>query len=180
MKNQILIKRYTQGLVNSIKNEAEYSALKGELSDFTTLLSSHKQLNEILSRPFLPRSKKAQIIKDILAEENFSEKMTRFLKILIEHNRLDLLSDILNFLPLLWNEKQGIFAYEIVSAVPLNEIQKKRLEQKLESFEKRPVFLKYKVDPELLGGFFLKKGSTIYDISLKGQLARLKEKIIEG
>lgn len=180
MKNQALIKRYTQGLVNALKNEAEFKALKKEIYDFTALLSSHKQLNRILSRPFLPRTKKVQIIKDILEGTALSEKATRFLIIIVENNRLELLPDILDFLPILWNEKKGVFTYEVASAVPLSEAQKKRLEQKLESLEKKPVFLKYLVEPELLGGISLKKGNIIYDISLKGQLSKLKEKIIEG
>lgn len=175
-----MIKRYTQGLVNALKNEAEFKALKKELSDFTALLSSHKQLNGVLSRPFLPRIKKVQIIKDILEEKALSEKATRFIILLVENNRLELVQGILDLLPIRWNERKGVLTYEVASAVPLNEGQKRKLEQELESLEKRPVFLKYQVEPELLGGISLKKGNIIFDISLKRQLLKLKEKIIEG
>ena len=58
MKSQILTKRYTQGLVNSIKNEAEFSAVSQELSDFSELLRKHKNLRDIISSPFLPATKK--------------------------------------------------------------------------------------------------------------------------
>jgi len=180
MKTQILIKRYTQGLVEALKNEKEFLTLGRELSDFAELLSSHKQLSETLVSPFLTSDKKFKIIKDILTKKKLSQKTSRFVLVLAENNRLELLSDILELLPTLWNEKKGIFTYEVASAVPLKEIQKKKLEHKLESLEKGPVFLKYSIDPELIGGLSIRKGNIVYDISLKGSLSRMKEKIMEG
>ncbi|MFB0565090.1 MAG: ATP synthase F1 subunit delta [Candidatus Aminicenantaceae bacterium] len=180
MRNQILIKRYTQGLVNTIEREEEFSTLRKELSDFTSFLFSHKQLKEILSKPFLPSNKKIDIIKEILTREKLSKKASNFIIVLTENKRIDLLPEILDLLPLLWNEKKGVETYEVTSAVPLDELQKKKLEKKLESLEKRQVVLKYKIDPELIGGLSIKKGNIIYDISLKGALSKMKEKIIES
>jgi len=180
MKTQILIKRYTQGLVEALKGEKEFLTLSRELSDFAELISSHKQLLEILSRPFLVSDKKIQIIKDILAKKKLSQKTSRFILVLAENNRLELLTDILELLPSLWNEKKGIFTYEVSSAVPLKEIQKEKLQKKLESLERGPVYLKYSIDPELIGGLSVRKGNIVYDISLRGRLSRLKEKVIEG
>jgi F-type H+-transporting ATPase subunit delta len=180
MKTHLLIKRYTQGLVEALKGEKEFLTLSRELSDFTELLLSHKQLLEALSNPILANDKKIQIIKDILTKKRLSQKASRFIFVLAENNRLELLPEILESLPLLWNEKKGVFTYEVFSAVPLKESQKKKLEKKLESLEKGPVFLKYSVDPELIGGLSVRKGNIVYDISLRGSLSKMKEKIVEG
>lgn len=180
MKIQLLIRRYTQGLVEALKDEKEFLTLSRELSDFTELLLSHKQLFEALTYPFFPDEKKIQIIKDILAKKKFSQKMSRFILVLAENNRLELLPEIIEILPSRWHEKKGIFTYEVFSAVPLNEVQKKELEKKLESLEKGPVFLKFGIDPELIGGLYIRKGNLVYDISLRGSLSRMKEEIIEG
>jgi len=51
---------------------------------------------------------------------------------------------------------------------------------KLERLEKKPVVLKYRIDPELVGGLMIKRKNIVYDISIKGSLLKLKEKIIEG
>ncbi len=40
--------------------------------------------------------------------------------------------------------------------------------------------LKYRLDGSLIGGLALRKGNVEYDVSLKGGLERLREKIIEG
>jgi F-type H+-transporting ATPase subunit delta len=179
MKNQILTKRYTQGLVNSIKSDEEFSALARELSGFAALFQKHKKMREILANPFLPTSKKKQIVEAILAEKPVMRKASRLILLLVENNRVELLSDILESLPEAWNEKNGIYTFEVASVVPLTDDQKKNLEKKLELSEKRPVVLKFKIDPALVGGLWIKRGNMVYDVSIKGSLMKMKEKAYE-
>lgn len=180
MKNQILIKRYTQGLVNSVKDEAEFSALARELSDFSELLQSHKELKDILNNPLIPLNKKKEITEEILVKKSLAEKTLRFILLLVENNRLGLLAEIIESLPEMWNEKRGVYTFEVVSVVPLSERQKEKLMGKLELLEKRPVCLKYRIDPELIAGLWIRRGNIVYDVSIKGNLLKLKERIIEG
>lgn len=179
MKNQILVKRYTQGLVNSIKSEEEFRTRYEELTDFSQLTSTHEELKRILSNPFVPKSKKKEIISELLAKKSFEDKASRFVLLLLENNRFDLLPDILDSLPELWNEERGILTFEVASVVPLREDQKKKIQEKLELLEKKPVILKYRIDPDLIGGLSVKKGNIIYDTSIRGHLLKLKERICE-
>ncbi|MGB2843723.1 MAG: ATP synthase F1 subunit delta, partial [Candidatus Aminicenantaceae bacterium] len=179
MKDQILIKRYTQGLVNSIKDEEELSALSGELSDFAELLEKHKELKNTLCSQFLPTTKKIQVAEDILVKKSLGKKISRFILLLVENNRLELLLDIIKSLPDVWNEEKGIYTFDVVSVVPLTEAQRKDLKNKLELLERRPVVLKYRIDPELVGGLWIQRGNIVYDASIKGDLMKLKEKICE-
>ena len=179
MKNQILVKRYTLGLVNSIKSEKEFRALYEELTAFSKLTITHEELREILSNPFLPKSKKKEIIEELLARKPFGDKASRFVLLLLENNRFELLPDILDLLPELWNEERGILTYEVASVVPLKEDQKKKIQEKLELLEKKPVVLKYRIDPDLIGGLWIKKGNIVYDTSIRGHLLKLKERICE-
>jgi F-type H+-transporting ATPase subunit delta len=173
MKSQILVKRYTQGLVNSIKNETEFSALSQELSNFALLLRKHQKLKDTLYSPFLPTTK-------VLAKQSFGKKASRFILLLVENNRLELFPDIIESLPEVWNEQKGAYTFEVVSVVPLTDGQRKRLEKKLELLEKRPVILKYRIDPELVGGLWVRRENIVYDVSIKGNLMKLKEEISEG
>jgi F-type H+-transporting ATPase subunit delta len=180
MKSQILVKRYTLGLVNSIKDEAEFSALLGELSAFREMLHTHKELKDTFLNPFLPTSRKMQIAQELLASESVGKKAERFILLLVENNRLELLSEIIESLPGAWNEERGVHTYEVASVAPLSDDQRKKLEAKLERLEKKPVVLKYRIDPELVGGLLIKRKNIVYDISIKGSLLKLREKIIEG
>jgi F-type H+-transporting ATPase subunit delta len=180
MKNEVLTKRYTQGLINSVKDEAEYSALSREISDFSELLESRKELKDVLSSPLLPSSKKKQIAEEILIKKSVAEKTLRFILLVVENMRFELLPEIVESMPEAWNEKKGISTFEVASVVPLSDKQKKKLQEKLTKLEKRQVSLKYRIDPELIAGLWIRKGNIVYDVSLKGSLVSLKDKIIEG
>ncbi len=180
MKSHILVKRYTLGLVNSVTDEAEFSALLRELSAFNALLLTHKDLKDTLLNPFLPLSRKLQIAQELLASTSTEKKAERCILLLVENGRLELLPQIIESLPDAWNEKKGVNTYEVASVVPLSDDQREKLKVKLERLEKKPVVLKYRLDPELVGGLMIKRKNIVYDISIKGSLLRLKEKIIEG
>jgi F-type H+-transporting ATPase subunit delta len=180
MKRQILVKRYAQGLIAALRDDGEFQLALRELEAFQRLLSDHRDLGKVMANPFVAAKKKSRIIKDILTASAFSQKTTRFLALLLGHNRLDLLGEILQALPLFWNEKQGVATFEVSSVVALSEVQKQKLAEELERLEKKPVSLNFRVDPDLVAGLSLKKENLVYDASLRGHLARLREKIIEG
>ncbi len=180
MKTQILTKRYAQGLVSSIKDEKEFEVLSPQLIGFYDLLSAHEELRVALTSPFLPPSKKIQIAEEILDEGGLKGKIRRFILLLVENNRLELLPEIVDLFPLVWDERQGIATIEVASASRLSEDQKTKLKKKLEILERGPVSLTYTIDPELIGGLSLKKGNIVYDVSIKGSLEILKERISEG
>jgi len=175
MKSRILNRRYTEGLAGALKSEAEYEAVCRDLADFGRLLQDHGLLRDVLFRPFLKAAKKAQIVQDILAKKSYQEKTARFLLLLLHHGRLDCLPRIAEDLPVRWREKQGILTFEVRSVVPLKDSQKRKLEKRLEQLEKSAVHLTYRIDPAIVGGLYIRKGNLAYDVSLKGQLTRLKE-----
>ena len=180
MKNQVLIKRYAHGLLNTLKGEKEYGILYRELKEFSNLLAAREKLYDLLTRPLLPVSRKKKIAEGILSKSSMQQKTIRFILLLIENDRLELLSGIIKFLPDLWNEEKGIVTYEVLSVVPLTDSQGKMLQDKLEYIENKPVALKYEKDPSLIGGISLRKGNIVYDVSIKGDLERLREQIIKG
>jgi F-type H+-transporting ATPase subunit delta len=180
MKNRVLIKRYSQGLINAIGDKGEFTAVFKELREFLDLLMSREKLKEILQNPFLPVTKKKEITDELLRTLSYKPKTSRFIGLCVENDRLDFFPEILEFLPELWNEEQGVSTFEVSSVVPLTETQKEKLKEKLELLEKKPVFLKYRNDPSLIGGLSIKRGNIVYDVSVKGNLDRLKENIIEG
>jgi F-type H+-transporting ATPase subunit delta len=180
MRNQVLIKRYAQGLINSAKDEKELESLLSQIHEFHDLLSTQKNLQEVLTSPFLPAAKKKEITAYILAKTSPGEKAKRFLLLLVDNNRLSLIRDILDQSPEVWNDEHGIATFVVSSVVPLDETQKKRLEERLARLEKRNVSLSYKIDPSLIGGLSIRKKNMVYDVSIQGDLERLKQKISEG
>jgi len=177
MKNQTLVRKYAHGLVHAVKDEAEFSSVLGELRSFLDLFAGHAGLREALDSPFVAKEKKAGILQTVLAKSGAGEKTARFLDLLAGHGRLDLVGDIVAWLPEAWNERLGILTFEVTSVVPLTDVQKDRLRETLEAVEQAPVRLVYRLDPAIVGGLAVRRGSIVYDASLEGNLSRLKEQI---
>jgi F-type H+-transporting ATPase subunit delta len=180
MKDQVLLKRYAQGLAAALRDETEFERIFDELVRFKELAAGHKELCGALANPFVAPKKKNRMIADILAVSSFSEKTSRFLLLLLAHHRLGLLDGVLQALPVLWNEQRGVSTFEVSSVVPLTEAQKNKLQAELEKLEGRPVCLHFLLDAGLVAGISLKKGNLVFDASVRGHLEKIKERIIEG
>ena len=180
MKNLVLVKRYTHGLVNALKDDADFGRVQGDLENLIGVMESHEELRGVLANPFLNAKKKAGIVREILDKMSCGDKTLRLVALLVEHGRLELLKEIAGSVPEAWNERQGRLTFEVSSAFPMTDSQKERLNAELERLEGKPVRLVYRIDPEILGGLTLRRGHIIYDISVEGDLLKLKEKIQEG
>jgi F-type H+-transporting ATPase subunit delta len=121
-----------------------------------------------------------QAVREILGTSGVSKKTERLILLLLEHGRLNLLGAICGLFPILWNEKKGVSSFEVRSAVPLTEEQREALKARLEEMEKRSVSLSFRIDPEIIGGLYLRRGNIVYDASIRGSLAGLMEKMTEG
>jgi ATP synthase F1 delta subunit len=180
MKNLALVKKYAQGLVQAVPEEREFSSVLAELRGFLDLYSGRPDLRTALASPFLNAGSRARILKGVLAGSRAGEKMVRFLSLLLENKRLDLVPDIVDILPVAWHEEHGIVSFEVASVVPLTAAQERRLRETLEAEEKGPVALSFRIDPGLVGGLALKKGNIVYDVSIRGSLDRMREHIEQG
>jgi F-type H+-transporting ATPase subunit delta len=180
MRNQILVKRYAEGLAGALKDESEYSVVRRDLEGFAALLRDNAQLSAALVRPFLALAHRQAIAEDIFDRLSLQTKTRRFLRLLMQHGRSEILPDVVRDLPAVWDARNGIIPFEVRSVVSLTAAQRKRLEASLRTLEARPIVCTYVLDPKIIGGLAVRKGNLIYDVSLRGQLERLKKEIREG
>lgn len=179
MRNQILVRRYTEGLAAALRAEDEFAAVRNDLAVFDDLLRESAPLCAALSRPFLPIARKNEIAEDFFERLSFQVKTRRFLRLLLQHGRFEILPDVVRNLPAVWDAQNGVVPFEVRSVVALSAPQRIRLETALRSLENRPVACSYVLDPQIIGGLSVRKGNMIYDVSLRGQLERLKNEIRE-
>jgi F-type H+-transporting ATPase subunit delta len=180
MKNQALVRKYAEGLAQALKDDREFESVGAEVRAFVDLFISREDLRRALVSPFVNARKKAAVLGEVLSRSGTSPKASRFFSLLLQHKRLELLPAVAAALPEAWSDKHGVVSFEVTSAVPLAAGQKEKLEKGLEVSEQKPVRLVFKTDPAIVGGLALRRGHIIYDASVEGQLAALKERIGQG
>ena len=80
---------------------------------------------------------------------------------------------------LAWGELGDLVPVEVTAPDPLSETDEERLRRALSSLLEKEVRLESRVDPSLIGGALVRFGDHLIDGSLRGQLALLRERLVE-
>jgi F-type H+-transporting ATPase subunit delta len=78
------------------------------------------------------------------------------------------------------NERLGIAEAEVTTARALSAQERAELESDLSRVTGKAIRAKYEQNPALLGGAIARVGSTVYDGSLKGQLERIRQQLVNS
>lgn len=169
--------RYARALVEIAvdpKNRLDPAKVLECLEAFESALHSSGDLRNILESPAVPAARKKVVITRLGAPLGLPEMVRHFFYVLINHRRVSLLGDIRRSFQTLLDERLGVVRADVSSALPLDDAQRERVSAELTRLTGKQVRCEYSVDAELVGGVSARIGSTIYDGSLRGRLAKLR------
>lgn len=108
-----------------------------------------------------------------------SKTFINFLKVLIQNNRMNIISDIHRCYDTLWNEAHNCQNGVIFSVATLTPENKAQIENMLHEIFPQKLTLSYKIDKTLLGGFLIEVGNTRIDASILNEIKQIKH-MLEG
>ncbi len=149
-----------------------------ELRSFEEVMRSSPELHNALTTPAVPTGRKKAVVGRFADLLRISRIIRNFLFVLIDHRRIALLSQIIQRFEEVVDERLGYARVEVSSARELTEAQRAALNVRLEQITGKRIRLRFKVDESLIGGVMARIGSTVYDGSLRGQLASLENRLI--
>ncbi len=153
------------------------SAAQQQLADFAATLAESRELREVLMNPSIAQEQKVRILDAMAQKIGMSPQVRNFVAVIMEHQRLGELGEILSDYSSVADEQSGLVEAEITSAHSLNEEDRRELEAQVVKKAGGQVRTTYLQDASLLGGVVVKIGSTVYDGSLKAQLRDLKQRL---
>lgn len=168
-----LANRYADALADVVTATGSALAPQDALSQlraFEAALGSSAELHNALNSPAVPASRKRAVIGKIGDVLGLSRIVRNFLFVLIDRQRISGLSEILQSLDLILDERLGFARAEVSSARELTEPQRAVLSGRLEHLAGKRVRMRFQVDESLIGGVVARIGSTVYDGSVRGQL----------
>ena len=145
-------------------------------ADFQNLegfLTESSELSDYLNNPVVSQVAKREILTKTL-QSQINNETFKFLMVLINRDRINLLGSIVvNYLELVY-ETASIKMVEVISASEFSNSQKNTLIKKLKELtDAREIRLEITIDPSLIGGFLIKTESKVIDFTIKNQLQRL-------
>ena len=161
-------------------NQLDPARTLQELHGIEALLKESDQLRRVLENPSIPGDRKRAVLDAITVRLGTTRQVRNFIAVLTDHRRLPLFSEILKQLEQELNDRQGFAEAQVSSARQLSDPEKQKLEAEIAKMTGKKVRARYEQDASLLGGAVVQVGSTIYDGSVKGQLEKIREQLVEG
>jgi F-type H+-transporting ATPase subunit delta len=147
--------------------------ITADFQNLEVFLDQASELLEYLNTPVVSKEAKGEILTKILKSQVNAETF-KFLMVLVQRDRINLLKSIIaNYLDLVY-ETASIKMIEVSTAYPFANLQKNTLIQKLKELTNaREIRLVITVDSSLIGGFLIKTESKVIDFTIKNQLQKL-------
>jgi F-type H+-transporting ATPase subunit delta len=174
--------RYARALADVVLDaKLNTTEVEQQLEDFAATFAGSKDLKEVLLNPSISAQKRVAILDKINGRVGCGPQVRNFLAVLIRHERLGALGEILEEYRLEMNRRLSISDAEVVTARPLEDRERAELEGQVSVLAgHNKVNATFREDKSLIGGAIVRIGSTIYDGSVRGRLERLKERLVSS
>ncbi len=169
--------RYASSLLGIAEEKNMLNVLSDDMELFHSALEISRELRNMIQNPVIKPSIKKTIIEEIFKDKINGESL-KFLKFVIDKNRENLISEIVQNFLLLRDEKMGIVNVSVKTPYSLNKEQSDSLRTKFENLLNKKVRMNFKIDTTLIGGFLAKVDDTVYDASFLHQLDLLKKQFL--
>ena len=178
MSVETVARRYALALADVVTKTNEIDSVRAELKSWETLINSNADLQSAFGNPAISQANKEKVLESLIEKTRPTKTTANFLRVLLRNSRLTELGEINEKFASVLEERSGTVSAQITSARPLSEGEKAELQRNLAKLTGKAISPKFEIDATLIGGVVTRLGSTVYDSSVKTQLAELKAQMI--
>ena len=147
--------------------------ITADFQNLDVFLAQTSDLTDYFNNPLISSDKKQELLDKTLKSQLNTETF-KFLSVLVERNRINLLQSVISCYLNLVYELASIKMIEVSTAFAFTNLQKNTLIKKLKELTNaREIRLVINVDSSLIGGFLIKTNSKVIDFTVKNQLQLL-------
>jgi len=176
---QTIARTYADALLEAAKDTGGGGDVLDEMDAFIEqILDKHPEFHDVLLSSIVSRDDKIALIDRAIAPHT-SEIQANFLRVLAQHDRLDILPLIVSEARKKYEQGAGKQRVSVTSAVPLSDSARKKVYDQLNGLLPFDPIVQEIVDPSLLGGLIIRIGDTIHDSSLRTRMKQLRASLQE-
>lgn len=171
--------RYAKALFLQAKEEGSTESVFNDLNLLAYLIENEPTLKDFLNVPIIKPSEKINFLVQNLGK-HLQPLTLKFLELLCVQRRENYLSSIIrSFLDLYFKDKNLVKA-KLYTAYKLDNSTISNITKKLEETIQKNIQLEEKINPDLIGGFVLQLEDKEFDGSVKNQLNKIKNTLIQS
>lgn len=179
MVSAAIVNRYANALVSVVLADSgiKPSDAVHQLRNFEAVAKGSPDLGIVLASPAVSMPRKRAVIRGIAGRLGLAPIIRNFLLVLSDHRRMPALTQVVDAFELALDERLGYVHAQVRSAFELNEHQRNHISQQLGKLAGGKVRMRFEIEPDLIGGVTARIGSTVYDGSVRGRLAAMRQRL---
>ncbi|GAB0099209.1 ATP synthase subunit O, mitochondrial [Sergentomyia squamirostris] len=160
--------RYATALYSAATKMKQLDAVEKDLNQLQAAVRGNPKLKESLSSPIAQRRDMAAALKETATQARMAQVTSNLLETMAENGRMKRLDGVINAFKTIMAAHRGEVVCEVITAKPLDDAQRKQLENSLKAFLKpnETILLTAKVDPTIMGGLIVSIGDKYVDMSI--------------
>ena len=171
--------RYALALYELAIENSELEVVEKNVNELLTIYSTSEDLKNFIKNPTQSQSNQLETLNKISIQMKLSKITKNFLSVLVIKRRIFFINKIfLNFLSLT-SKQRGEIKASLVSSKNLTIEELENLNRDLSKTMGTPITFDYKVDEDLIGGLKIQIGSLMIDTSIKSQLRKYEQRMLE-
>ncbi len=171
MMQRGIAQKYARALFRAMEEKEALDEAKAEFIKLRGFLEENPGIKRFMYYYPVKEELKKDVIQKI--SEGFLPEFINFLRLLIGKKRFGLLDVIEEEFIKLANKAQGLEIVRVTTPQPLDADQKDQFISILRELSGKTIQLEEHIDPDIIGGFILRLGDSIFDASVKTQLQRI-------
>ncbi len=173
--------RYARALVDVVmEQKIDPATAVQQVNSIVEAIKDSPDLRKVWEAPDIPAAQKRNLLDAIGKQVGLSRMIRNFFAVLIDHQRIAMLEKIARQFEVELDARLGFAEAQVTSARPLSDGEKRELESRVATMTGKKVRARYAANPELLGGVMVQVGSTIYDGTVRGQLEKLRQQLVNS
>lgn len=176
---KLISKTYGDALFElAVEKQCEDSML-AEAETVLKALDENPDFSKLMNHPKILKEEKLKVLEEVF-KGRVSDELTGFMAIIIKKDRFAEMEEIFRYFISKVKEYKGIGVAYVTTPLPLNEIQKSQVEERLlETTSYKKMEIHYGVDEELMGGMVIRIGDRVVDSSIRTKLEELKRQLLK-
>lgn len=177
----VAVDNYARALLSVAEGRERLEAVWEDARAFVELAEMRQEAQSRRLRVFLESPQVSVSEKHELLRNAFSGRvdplLVDMLCLMVDRHRTDHFRDVMRRFCELVDERQGIFPGSVSTAQMLSGEEKEQLRARLESFTGAQLRLRYRTDPDLIGGVVFKYRDLLVDSTLRAGIDELRARL---
>ncbi len=174
-RRETAARRYAEAAFDIGRSDGTLDAWERDLAGLGALLES-ADLRRLLEHPAIPFARKEAVMQQ-LSGADVSRDALALVLLMVRRGRPGAIGRMIEYFGELLRRERGIALAEVRTALPLDDEQRRAVEDWLAAITGDTIEMREMVDEDLIGGIAVRIGDTLYDASVRSRLERLRARM---